>query len=46
MKILTAASLGSNFTGSYIVYCNLYYSLGAKVHEYFSLMVSENNCKY
>ena len=50
MKVLTTASLGSNFTGSYKkrVYCNLHYykRLVPKVHEYFSVMVSGNDCKY
>ena len=50
MKILKTASVGSNFTGSYrkksVLYSSLLLALGAKVHEYFSVMVSENDCKY
>ena len=37
MKILRTASLGSKFTGSYKKV------LGARIHEYFSVMVSVND---
>ena len=37
MKILRTASLGSKFTGSYKK------GLGARIHEYFSVMVSVND---
>ena len=51
MKILRTASLGSNFTGSYKKKeCNvIFITISAwyqKFYEYFSVMVSGNDCKY
>ena len=42
MKILKTASLGFNFIGSY----KILVLTGDKVREYFSVMVSGNDCKY
>ena len=46
MKILRRESLGSNFTGPYKKKeCTVIF-ITIKVHEYFSVMVSGNDCKY